>query len=316
MTFKKITALLMTALLLTACSDTIENVEVTESGTVETAVITEVQTTTVTEETTTASEKETAAEQETDKIYGAWYCENKTLYIIDESGLCGWYRNHNYLDDNYYAGDRVEILNGWEAFDKLGITAEESAMGDFYSEPEKIYSVKLYFNYLISNGVVKNDRVSEDYYKWYMMKLVDDDNLVCIDLEEFAQFELTRVDMPELPPRVYQSKELVIDKDNLNDIAKNVSTQAQHYLTGCSISGFEIAEQGVVTEKDIPENYDDIEVFEDDASHSNIAGYVKRTTDLNYGDFSFEIHYKDNYTVEYVKVSINGEYGECYGLFA
>lgn len=311
MTLKKLTALLMTVLLLTACSDANENVEVTENA--ETAVVTEVQTTTVTEETTTVSETETSAEQEPDKIYGAWHCENGTLYIIDESGLCGWYRNHNYLDDNYYAGDRVEILNGWEAFDELGITAEESAMGDFYSDPEKIYSVKLYFNYLISNGVVKNDRVSEDYYKWHMMKLVDDNTLSCVELTEFATFELTRVDMPEIPPKVDQSKELVIDKDNLNDIAKKVSEQTMNYLVSCSIAKFEIPEQGIVTDKDIPENYDSIELFENDASNSNIAGYVKKTTDLNYGDFSFEIHYNGKIcSAEYVKVSINGEFGEWF----
>lgn len=316
MTFKKITMFILTLFLLTACSGTHKNSDVTNSESAEASAVTEIQVSQTTVEEITEETAETSAEQETDKIYGAWYCGNKTLYIIDESGLCGWYRNHNYLDNNYYAGDRVEILKGREALDELGITALESAMSDFYNEPEKIYSVKLYFNYLISNGVVKNDRVSEDYYKWYMMKLVDDNTLSCVNLEEFSQFELTRVDMPELPPRVDQSKELVIDKNNLNAIAKEVSEQAQYYLTSCWMSGFEIADQGVITEADIPENYDDIEAFEDDASHSNVAGYVKRTTDLNYGDFSFEIRYGKYQTVEYVKVSINGEYGECDGLFA
>lgn len=127
------------------------------------------------------------------KVYGEWATQAGALFTIGEDGTCGWYKDKDNREDFYYTGEKTEILQGNDALEELGITKEEQANSEFYNDPEAVFSVKMHYSYLISDGVDKSDTLTEESYNWLMIKIVDDNNAIGVNIATASTYELERV---------------------------------------------------------------------------------------------------------------------------
>lgn len=151
------------------------------------------------------------SDKDNEKLYGAWEGPNNMMFIFKSDGYCGWYKDKDCVTDNYYSGKEMKISNGQAALDELGIDAQEVSQSSFYQDKENIYSVYLYFDYLISKGTEKNQK----YTHWYLIKITSDGKADMINLSTFDQFEISKLKaIPDLskqnikPPSVTQSEGL------------------------------------------------------------------------------------------------------------
>ncbi len=127
-------------------------------------------------------------------VYGEWVEDSSNvLFIFNADGSCYFYKDANDLDDNYYFGDEMLILNGQDAFDDLGITADTAESVKLYQDPSKVYSMKLYYTGLFSEGISKNDMIPAGAYDWYMFIITGEDTAIAANMTTFSVYELTRV---------------------------------------------------------------------------------------------------------------------------
>jgi uncharacterized protein (DUF2147 family) len=143
----------------------------------------------------TAGKSSSGEKNISNEIYGEWVTKKGTLFIMNEDGTCGWYKSKDDRKDNYYSGKKITVLQGDEALKELGVNKEEQKSNEFYSDSSTIFSVRLYFDYLISGGVDKSKQLNKDGYKWMMLKITDTVNKTAIayDFEDDQTYELTKL---------------------------------------------------------------------------------------------------------------------------
>lgn len=127
-------------------------------------------------------------------LYGEWVeNEQNCLFIFNKDGSCYFYKDADDRSDNYYVGDEMLILNGQDALDDLGITADEASRIELYKDASKVYSIKLYYTGLFSEGIDKSDKIAEGAYDWYMFTITGDGTAVAVNMHTFSVLELTKI---------------------------------------------------------------------------------------------------------------------------
>lgn len=146
--------------------------------------------------TVACSNKSQTAEEAKDKalIYGKWVSETGTLFEFTEDGRYTWYRDKDNTIDNFYKGG-LEVLSGEEAMADLGISEEEyNQTYTAYANRENIYSVRMHFEILHSEGVDKSESLNkEDYYYFmFMISIDNEDEGIAISMSNPMPIRVTR----------------------------------------------------------------------------------------------------------------------------
>ncbi len=129
-------------------------------------------------------------------IYGQWLIESgsgTTVYILNEDGSWGWYKDYNDLSNNYYAGSRMEVLSGQDAFDYYGMEDSEAERLD--TDIERFFCFKLYVDTYISGGEDKSSQYgAEDFFSIALyMDEYDADSAILINMDSADQYNVVRM---------------------------------------------------------------------------------------------------------------------------
>lgn len=127
------------------------------------------------------------------KLYGEWATEQGTLFVLEKDGGCGFYKDKDQRGDNYYRGGHMEILHGQEALDDLGVSDADRENLRIYQDTAKVYSVKMYFHTMVSQGEDNSSKLPQDGYQQILFRLADDDFAIAVILSMDTMYELERI---------------------------------------------------------------------------------------------------------------------------
>lgn len=131
------------------------------------------------------------------EIYGKWTSQQGTLFEFSDDGKYGYYKDKDDTTDNYYKGN-LKIVNGKEAMDELGITADEynNTYKKYVGKEDNIFALKMYMEELHSEGIDKSDILDKNNYYFFTF-LISKDNSnkgIAINVSEPQEIEVTRID--------------------------------------------------------------------------------------------------------------------------
>jgi hypothetical protein len=140
---------------------------------------------------------ENAKKEKIAVIYGKWASQIGTLFEYSEEGKYGYYKDKDDTTDNYYKGT-LEVLNGEDAMNELGITYEEykNTLEKYVGKEDNIFALKMYTEELHSEGIDKNDILDKNNYYFFAFFVSKDDlnKAIAINFHDPQEIEVTKID--------------------------------------------------------------------------------------------------------------------------
>lgn len=150
------------------------------------------------EGTEDASFKETTItlmEESMPAIYGSWYSDAGTLWVLKPNDTYYFYKSKDDLADNYYRGPMI-MLNAERAMDKVGYDQEEfdRTLGKYCGLKGNIYSVNFMSSMLHSSGIDKPYEKEELLFQYVFMISKDSrDKATVVDVSLGNVYEVQRL---------------------------------------------------------------------------------------------------------------------------
>ena len=131
--------------------------------------------------------------------HGSWVTPSGVFLVFNEDGSCGFFRTVNDLENDFYWGDETVVLRGEEALQDLGIDVTERGVWP-YTDGENIYSIRLMYDTLYSEGTDKSDMMGNGVYEWLMFyPYIDmetgEERAIAVNVTTGSVFDYTRSDV-------------------------------------------------------------------------------------------------------------------------
>ncbi len=129
-------------------------------------------------------------------IYGKWATKGGAMFEFTEDGRYAFYKDKNDTSDYYYKGP-LKFLRGKAAMKDVNLTDEEfnRVYKKFTKDKNNIYSMKLYFETLHSEGKDKSKAADKGDYLYYLFVISSDDadKGMAIRLTDSYVSDITRI---------------------------------------------------------------------------------------------------------------------------